>query len=47
MDEDTPKLIPPQDETGQAPATERQPRTNEPGESRPPFARSYPVFGYE
>lgn len=47
MDEETPKLIPTQEETALTPAAERSPRADEAGEARPSFTRSYPVLGYE
>ncbi|MCX6619420.1 MAG: hypothetical protein NTZ98_25410 [Acidobacteria bacterium] len=47
MDEETPKLIPTQEETARIPAAERTPRAEEAGEARPSFTRSYPVLGYE
>jgi len=47
MDEETPKLIPAQEETARTPAAERPPRADEAGEARPSFTRGYPVLGYE
>jgi len=47
MDEETPKLIPAQEETARTPAAERTPRADEAGEARPSFTRSYPALGYE
>jgi len=47
MDEETPKLIPAQEEAARIPAAERPPRADEAGEARPSFTRSYPVLGYE
>jgi hypothetical protein len=47
MDEETPKLIPRQEETARPPAAEGPPRADEAGEARPSFTRSYPVLGYE